>query len=129
VELLPCCTIVFRTITKRQHVGPDGRPLNAAFLRRGPDKDGRLRDRSGLSVNYNVDVPDGCAPGFSNKRLIVSLHVGWVRDSGLKVIADSPTHANIAGMPYHHDDEEAAEQYAAEIRRLCRNVWPLTEES
>ena len=102
MDQLPCSTIVYRTITKSKHIGNDGRPNAFEFHRRPPHpQTGEPRDVKGLSVNYDVQVPDGCAPGHTGKKLIVSLHVGRIRDthSDLDVRPDSVTHANIVGIP------------------------------
>lgn len=127
VDRLPCNTIIYRTITKRRHVGADGRPIAFAFHRRPPHPEtGEVRDAAGLSVDYGVSVPDGCARGFPKKEMIVSLHVGKVRDihGDLDVVPNSPTHANITGIPREEENLEKLEQIAAALASMSRKVWP-----
>ena len=114
---LPCETIVYRAITRARDFR-DGRALASAFHR-------RLSDSDGLSVNYAVPVPDGCAPELSGKRAIVSLHVGKMRDVQLDVAADTETHAAIVGLPHYDQLElrERAEQLAALLAEMARTIW------
>lgn len=111
---LDCSTIIFRTITRAADLGPDDRPLASAFMRRANDDDG-------LSVDYNVEVPDGCAPQLTGKRAIFSLHVGKLRDLEVEVVPDTENHALIRVPP--HEDLEAALQVAAELAQLARLRW------
>jgi hypothetical protein len=115
VDPLPCSTIVYRTITRRRDF-QGGRPLANAFLLRPTDTDG-------LSVDYNVAVPDGCAPHLSGRKAVVSLHVGRLRDLGLDVVPDSPTHANVVGLSRRDQDLLKAEQMAAKLAEIARPVW------
>ena len=127
MDQLPCSTIVYRTITKRRHIGNDGRPRAFEFHRRPPHPEtGKPRDVKGLSVNYDVQVPDGCAPDYTGKKLIVSLHVGRVRDihGDLDVVPDSVNHANIVGVPRKVENAEKLEQFAAALVAMSRNAWP-----
>lgn len=126
MEPLECSTIVYRTIFKKKFIDDSNRPLAIAFHRRPPMLDGTPRDEKGLSVNYNVDVPGGCAQGMTGKRVIVSLHVGWIRDigHGLDVVPDKPNHANIVGIPREEEDLERLEQIATALRSISRHVWP-----
>lgn len=114
---LPCEKIVYRTITRAGDFR-DGRPLASAFHRKRKDTDG-------LSVDYDVTVPDGCAPMLSGKRAIVSLHVGRLRDISLDVIPDSPSHANIVEVPFNDDPDqiELVEQLAGLMVEQSRTVW------
>ena len=125
MDQLPCYIIVYRTITRKSDVWDNG-PSAFAFHRRPPHPNtGDLRDPNGLSLNYNVEVPEGCAPGHSGKQLIVSLHVGRIRDihTDLDVIADSKDHANIVGIPRQEADPEKLEQFAAALVIQSRVVW------
>jgi hypothetical protein len=115
---LACEKIVYRTITRASDFR-DGYATAYAFHRRPIDTDG-------LSVDFDVAVPDGCGAGLSGKRAIVSLHVGCVRGvSPLDVIQDEPTHANIVGMPFYSDDSrrELAEQLATLLAEQARPAW------
>lgn len=116
---LPCSKIVHRTITRARDF-VDGRVLTAAFQRRDNDK-------KGLSVDFDVDVPAGCAPQLTGKRAVVSLHVGRIRNAGLNVLADAETHGNITGIPFYssYDEREKAEQLAAKLAEQSRVAWPL----
>src|SRR5689334_10000985 len=106
---LPCETIIYRTITKRDHF-QDGTVLAAAFHRPRKDEDG-------LSIDYKVNVPDGCAPDLksSSKKAIVSFHVGKIRSIGLDAAYDSETHGVVLGLPFSDDETKIREreQYAA----------------
>ncbi|MCH7989880.1 MAG: hypothetical protein IID46_12125 [Planctomycetes bacterium] len=79
-----------------------------------------------MSVNYDVQVPDGCAPAHTGKKLIVSLHVGTIRDThgDLDVIPDFVNHANIVGIPRAEENAEKLEQFAAALVAMSRNAWP-----
>jgi hypothetical protein len=93
---LSCSQIVYRTITRARDFGSDCLPIAGAFLRRRSDTDG-------ISVDYDVDVPDGCGVDLSGKKAVVSLHVGWLRDLTLDVVPDSISHAVITNAPYFDD--------------------------
>lgn len=116
---LPCSKIVFRTITRARDI-QDGLPLACAFHRRAGDK-------SGLSVDYDVGVPDGCAVliDAKSKKAILSLHVGRIRDGRLDVIPDTISHANIINVPYYDDvaERELAEQIATMLVEQSRVAW------
>lgn len=115
---LPCEQIVYRTVTRAKDFGRDCLPLAGAFLRRQSDTDG-------MSVNYNVDVPDGCGVGLSKKKAVVSVHVGWLRDLDLDVEADTEDHAVITGVPFSNDVDqiETVEQLAAKMAEMARVEW------
>ena len=84
------------------------------------------QDEDGLSVDYNVAVPDGCAPDLSGKKAIVSLHVGWIRNLTLDVIPDTDMHAVITELPREadgFDSAEAAENLARELAEMARTIW------
>ncbi len=89
------------------------------------------KDDDGLSVDYNVEVPEGCAPHLTGKRAIVSLHVGRIRNLTLDVIPDATTHANITELPREadgFDSAEAAENIAQLLAEMARTVWPESLE-
>jgi len=78
-----------------------------------------------MSVNYDIDFPSQCAPRFNGRKLIVTLHVGRIKDSpyDLDAVATNRHHANIAGAPYPRDDELKAEQIAHALTDQARTVW------
>lgn len=114
---------VYRTATRARDFG-GGLPLPSLFFR-------AAKDTIGLSVDYNVEVPAGCGAQLSGKRAVVKLISGEVRsvDNRLDVVPDTPTHANITGLPFYEDFEqrELAEQLAAMLVEICDVAW--TKES
>ncbi len=100
---LPCHTIVYRAIrSSRKWIDQDTKELLPfAFHRR--------KDEKGLSVLVSPHVPNEeecCRLAPLNKcHGVDSLHVGWVRDLGLDVEQDTPTHADIIGMPVYTDGD------------------------
>lgn len=116
---LPCETITFRTVMRAKDV-QEGVVLASAFHRRD-------NDTRGLSVDYNVSVPEGCAAQLTGrKRAILSLHTGRVRTLGLDVVPDTPTHGNITGVPHYSSlaDRELAERLATGLVEQSRIAWP-----
>lgn len=122
---LPCNTILYRSIRAARDF-QDGRALSGAFMRR--------ESESGLSVDFDVAVPDGCGRRLTKKYAIVSLHCGKVRDLGLSVLTDEgnpdvsepePNHAEIRGVPLAVDDDSTAkaENIAAKLVEMARTVW------
>lgn len=114
---LPCGQIVFRSLSRAQHIDRENkRLLPAAFIRRDPP-----RDAAGLSVNYNM-APTECYESLKKCYGVASLHVGKVRDMGLDVIADTDNHANVVNLPYPADDEVQAEWLAGRLAKHARLV-------
>jgi len=117
---LECSQIVYRSATAARHWDKErNAPTSHLFLR-------RPRDVTGLSVDFNVRVPDECAPEMSGKRGVVSLHTGWIRDRELDVIPDD-THAGIRGLPDPQSDRLKAEQHAAALVEIARVEWSLDD--
>jgi hypothetical protein len=112
---------VFRTVTRARDFS-DGRALAGAFFRRAADK-------KGLSVDFNVEVPAGCAAQLdpTSKRAVLKLQVLAIRSTplGLDVIPDALTHGNIVGVPFYDDEAERlrAEQIAAKLVEVAEVVW------
>lgn len=127
MQRLDDAQIVYRTITKVRDI-QQGRVLSYAFLRRSSP-----RDEDGLSVDYNVEFPDGCGALLEPKsrRGIAELKVGSVREipavcnipGTLDVLPDDPTHANITGIPREEESVELSESVAAELAVRAKLVW------
>lgn len=118
-EPLSCSAIVYRALLRKQWIDEDtGRvKADAYFLRKS-------RNEQGLSVRIaSVCSPEQCAASFKNCYGVASLHVGRVRDLGLDVVPDSPSHANIIGLPYREDDPALAERLAGLLARQSRLQW------
>lgn len=115
---------VYRTVTRASDF-QENRPLSGAFLRRATDTEG-------LSVDYDVSVPVGCGAHLSKKKAILGLMVGEIRatEFTLDVIRDSPTHANITGVPFYDDIErrERAEQIAARLVEISSVEWTRNDQ-
>ena len=114
---LECSVIVFRAITRAtSHNANTGGATPDAFLR-------RPRDIDGLSVDFNCD-PRECGRDLSGVRAVVSLHVGRVRNLGLDIMPDEPTHALIVGVPFRDTEENThlAEDLAEQLAELARPV-------
>jgi hypothetical protein len=119
-EQLSPDTVLYRTLTRASEFA-DGEPKASAFFR-------RTNDLKGLSVDYNVDVPGGCAPLLDpkSKRAILSLTVDAVAAGSLDVIPDTPTHANINTTIPVYDSlapDERALQIAAFLLSVSTVVW------
>ncbi len=50
-------------------------------------------------------------------------YVGRVRDLGLDVVPDSPSHANIIGLPYREDEPDTAVRLALLLAKQSRIQW------
>ena len=120
--MLPCPTILYRTITTWRKF-QDGRPTSAAFLLRPANLEEDRPAEEGISVDFGVEVPDGCGRDLTGKKAIISLHCGTVRDLGLSVEADTEDHAEIRGMPNPDDDVQGAENFAAKLVAISRTAW------
>lgn len=82
--------------------------LPEAFLLRASDKG------SGLSVSFDCTAAE-CRAQFRTTYGVAMLRVSDVRSLSLEVVPDSPTHANITGMPYKEDDPDQAEWIASQL--------------
>ena len=49
--------------------------------------------------------------------------MGQVRQLGLDVVADSPSHANILGLPYREDNREQADRLAELLAQQATLGW------
>jgi biotin operon repressor len=86
----------------------------AAYIR-------RIIDTDGLSVEPASTVSVEEVGSRLNKCYgAVSLHVGHVRDLGLDIQQDGPTHANIVGVPYQEQDAAESERIAGLLARQSR---------
>ncbi len=118
-EPLPCSAIVYRTLLRKQWIDEDtGRvKADAYFLRKS-------KNEQGLSVNIaRACSPEQCAALFNKCYGVASLNVGRIRDLGLDVMPDSPSHANITGVPYREDDPAMAERLAGLLAKQSRIQW------
>jgi hypothetical protein len=115
---LLCDTIVYRVLIKKKWINEDtGEVLADAFVRR---KD---RQEIGISVNIATTItPAECTSKFNRCNAVASLHVGSVRDLGLDIIQNKPTHANIVGLPYREDDAGTAERLAGMLAQQSRII-------
>lgn len=118
-EPLPCSTIVYRALLKKQWINEDtGRVKADAYFLREKEKN------TGLSVNIAAACsPEQCAKRFQKCFGVASLHVGRIRDVGLDVVRDSLDHANITGLPYREDNRVEAERFAGLLAKQSRIVW------
>jgi hypothetical protein len=111
--------IVYRVLLRKQWLDRDSLEVYAdAFYLR------KQKNESGLSVNIaSVCTPEQCAARFQNCYGVASLQVGSIRQLGLDVIPDSPSHANIIGLPYREDDSAKAERLADLLAQISLIVW------
>ncbi|NER35921.1 MAG: hypothetical protein F6J93_18360 [Oscillatoria sp. SIO1A7] len=111
--------IVYRALLRKQwldrntgEVSPD-----AYFLRKS-------KNEQGLSVRMaSACTPEEFAARFRNCYGIASLKVGGIRSLGLDVIPDSPSHAQILGLPYREDDRNRADRLAELLAKQSSIVW------
>lgn len=113
---LACSQIVYRAAIRRSYITPSGDVHHTLFLRRPPPA-----DTDGLSVGHGC-TPAECAREFNKCKRVCSLHVGSVRDMGLDILPDSPTHANIVGLPLESDDEKSAMDFATDLAEHARII-------
>src|SRR5438445_149374 len=109
---LPCSTIVYRAMLRRQWIEKrTNRITSAAFIKRPRERGG---DDAGLSVGIaNRCTLEAFRCGFTACYGVTTLHVGRIRDiDELDVEQDEPAHANITGLPYKEDHEAEAERLA-----------------
>ncbi len=111
--------VVYRALLRKQWIDEDtGRVKPQAFFLR------KNRNEQGLSVNIaSVCSPEQCATKFTNCYGVASLYVGRVRDLGLDVVPDSPSHANIIGLPYREDEPDTAVRLALLLAKQSRIQW------
>ena len=112
---LPRETVVLRAMLRRRWIDQRNQiVLPQAFVRRDAPA-----DPDGLSVGVFCDVDD-YLKGFRETFGTATLLVGHVRDEGLDIVQDEPTHACIKGLPYPKDDPDGAQRLAnALARKAC----------
>lgn len=122
---LPCDAIVYRTLIKRRWINEDtGEVLPDAFFRR------KERNEIGVSVDIAAAItPAECTGRFKKCNAVASLHVGRVRDLGLDIIQNKPTHANIMNLPYRENDAPTAERLAGMLAKQSRIIRVNGDES
>ncbi len=111
---------VYRALLRQQWIDEDTGKVkrDAYYLRQD-------RGETGLSVRIaSVCTPEECAAKFRSCYGVASLNVGYIRSLGLEVIPDSPSHANIIGLPYREDNRLEADRFARLLARESRIVWP-----
>jgi hypothetical protein len=118
-ESLSDQAIVYRVLLRNRWLDQETGEIYAdAFYLR------KTRNEIGLSVNLaSKCTPEQCASRFQNCYGIASLEVCAIRLLGLEVIPDSPTHANIVGLPYREDDSARAERLADQLARIAHLIW------
>lgn len=116
-EALPEDAVVYRVLLRKQWIDEDtGRVKADTYFLRASEP--------GLSVNIaNACSPEQCARLFRKCYGVVSLEVRRVRAIGLDVEQDSPTHANIVGLPHREDDLAEAERLAGLLAKRSHIVW------
>ena len=62
-----------------------------------------------------------CTDGLTEPTFgTMTLHVGHVRDLGLDVVPDSPTHANIIEIPTRDQNYDVAMALAGQLAKIAR---------
>jgi hypothetical protein len=112
-----CAQIVYRAIPRSDWLDESGDPTIDNYLR-------RERDVDGLSVSSSLA---DCKANFQRPIYgVMSLHVGKVRDLGLEIIPDEPSHAAINDgerrLPFRNENEIEALNLADELLQLSRPV-------
>lgn len=118
-EPLPDSAIVYRALLRKQWVDEDTKKvsLDAYYLR-------KKKNETGLSVRIaSVCSPEECAAKFRNCYGVASIEVGPIRELGLDVVPDSPSHAQIVGLTYREDNRSRADRLAELLANLSRIVW------
>ncbi|MGK7901259.1 MAG: hypothetical protein AB4352_07575 [Hormoscilla sp.] len=119
LEPLPDSAIVYRALLRKWWIDSETYEVtdDAYFLRKN-------KNESGLSVRLaSACSPSECAARFRNCYGVASLQVGQVRELGLDVVPDSPSHAQIIGLPYREDDRNNADRLARLLAQQSRLVW------
>ena len=118
-EPLLCSAIVYRALLRKRWIDRDtNRVTSSAYILR------KEQSESGLSVRIARNcTPEQCAAKFRNCYGVASLHVGRIRDLGLDVVPDSPSHAQILGLPDPEYDLHGAEKFALLLAKQSRIVW------
>jgi hypothetical protein len=116
----PCEKIVYRAAMfsdwiKRER--PRGKQIKAQafYLLEGWD---------GVSV---APTPENCIEDLEDPTYgIISIKVGYIRNAGYDVVPDSPTHANIVGLPVRTNEESKiiSTIEASKLAKLARPYDP-----
>lgn len=123
---LPCSAIVYRTMRSKHWIDRDKHVVApAAFYRRLENGlNGLPKDKDGLSVDIaSVCKVEEAGANLTRRYGVVSLHTGRIRDIGLDVVQDTPSHANITGTPYKDEDDARAEFLATLLAKQSRIQW------
>ncbi|NER34284.1 MAG: hypothetical protein F6J93_09660 [Oscillatoria sp. SIO1A7] len=114
---LPNRAIVYRALLRKTWIERDGETVTTeAYLLRP--------NEIGLSVSIaSVCSPEQCAAKFRNCYGVVSLEVGSIRELGLDVLQDSPSHGTIIRLPSRQEDPLGAVETADLLAERSRVVW------
>lgn len=109
--------IVYRALLRKRWIDRENLIVNYdAYLLR--------ENENGLSVRIaSACSPEECAARFRNCYGVASLQVGLIRQLGLDVILDSPSHGNIVGLPNAKDDPTLSERLADLLAQQSIIVW------
>lgn len=113
---LPDDFIVYRSAGKKSWIDPDNDTLQpeAFYLREG---------EVGLSVSYNCSI-DEATKALGTCYAVGQITVGDIRRiTGLDVVADSETHAEIVGQVNRTDDPDKAKNLADLLAEISPIVW------
>src|SRR5438270_19860 len=106
-------TVVYRALTRSRDINKlTGDPAPDGFIRR------EKGDEDGLSVSITRSVE-------VEFKALVSLTVGQIRELGLDVIQDEPTHAYIVDLPLRSESTQSAaraEYLGGELAARCTLV-------
>ena len=95
---LECNSVVYRAVLRAGHIDDNGQILGDAFHRR------RGTDDAGVSVC--IELPPGECFRQLGWKAVVSFHVGFARDLGLRLDVDEPHHAHVVGLPYEANEHD-----------------------
>ena len=109
---LSCQQIVYRAQLYKDWY-KSGKVKKHAFMRMNKDADG-------VSVSLTVEsCGEDLTDEFHGK---LSLNVGRIRNLGLDVVADSPSHAVISGLPTRDENDALARTLAEDLANMARRV-------
>ena len=115
----PCEKIVYRAAIFEDWIRRNrerGKQIsNKAFF--------RFEGQDGVSVS---PTPENVTDGLDDPiHGIISIKVGWIRNEGYDVVPDSPTHANIVGLPERTEAQKVQSTgEAGKIAKLARPYDP-----
>lgn len=118
-ESLSDRAIVYRALLRKNWIDRETEEINAeAYLLR------KEKNELGLSVRIaSACSLAECAARFRKCYGIASLEVGPIRELGLEVVPDSPSHAQIIGLPNLEDDARRALELADLLAQQSLLVW------